>query len=445
MRVRKNNLARILVAGAVAIAIALLLSSSVEQFEMVATGSPQLLSIRQFPTEGEMCAWPSTADPELIAGLQENPNGNLFAALQQGQRGGGFTPDPATTEMTRQPTRMIRDTYPTYSYVAVDNKFDEVVLQDNNLWATRVFKRTANTPPDAPFTEPERVIEGPKTDIQFNNGIYIDPEDGEIYSVESDTGDKVVVFGRDAVGNVEPGRVLKTPHRGYALAVDEGKKELYVSVQYPPRIMVYRKGASGDEAPLRVVEGEKTGLSDVHGLAIDVNKKLMFVANWGAVSNYLVAGTGRFEMPSITVYPLDANGDVKPLRVIQGEKTQLNWPHAMSLDTNTGDLYVANDIGNSILVFHDTDQGDKAPARIIKGSKTGLSNPTGVFVDTKNKEVWAANFGNSSATCYSINANGDVAPLRTIRSAPAGYQGLKFGKVEAVAYDSKRDELLVPN
>ncbi|PYJ69454.1 MAG: hypothetical protein DME75_11095 [Verrucomicrobia bacterium] len=68
-----------------------------------------------------------------------------------------------------------------------------------------------------------------------------------------------------------------------------------------------------------------------------------------------------------------------------------------------------------------------------------------MFVDTKNKEVWVANFGNSTATCYPINANGDAAPIRTIRSAPAGYQGLKFGKVEAVAYDSKRDQLLVPN
>ena len=116
---------------------------------------------------------------------------------------------------------MIRDEYPTYSYVAVDTKFDEVVLQDNNLWATRVFRRTVNTPPGA-LTQPERVIQGAKTEVQFNNGIYIDPDDGQIYSVESDTGDKVVVFSHDAIGDVEPARVLKTPHRGYGLAVDEG-------------------------------------------------------------------------------------------------------------------------------------------------------------------------------------------------------------------------------
>jgi 6-phosphogluconolactonase (cycloisomerase 2 family) len=106
---------------------------------------------------------------------------------------------------------------------------------------------------------------------------------------------------------------------------------------------------------------------------------------------------------------------------------------------------VANDVDQSILVFRSTDQGNVAPRRIIKGNKTALSNPTGVFVDTKNKEVWAANFGNSSATVYPLNANGNVAPLRIIRSAPLGYEGLKFGKVEAVAYDTKRQEYLVPN
>jgi hypothetical protein len=86
-----------------------------------------------------------------------------------------------------------------------------------------------------------------------------------------------------------------------------------------------------------------------------------------------------------------------------------------------------------------------APYRVIKGPKTHLSYPSGVFVDAKNKEVWASNLGNSSATVYSLKANGDVAPLRTIRGAEEGKQSLKFGKTQALAYDSKRDEILVPN
>jgi hypothetical protein len=42
-------------------------------------------------------------------------------------------------------------------------------------------------------------------------------------------------------------------------------------------------------------------------------------------------------------------------------------------------------------------------------------------------------------------ANGDVAPLRIIRGAEENKQSLKFGKTEALAYDSKREQLLVPN
>jgi DNA-binding beta-propeller fold protein YncE len=117
----------------------------------------------------------------------------------------------------------------------------------------------------------------------------------------------------------------------------------------------------------------------------------------------------------------------------------------MALDPETGDLYVANDVGQSILVFHETDSGNVAPHRVIKGQKTRLSYPTGVFIDVKNKELWASNLGSSSATVYPLNANGDVAPLRTIRSAPAGKLSLRFGKTQAVAYDSKREEILVPN
>jgi len=102
-------------------------------------------------------------------------------------------------------------------------------------------------------------------------------------------------------------------------------------------------------------------------------------------------------------------------------------------------------VNSSIIVFRGTDNGDVAPARVIKGGKTGLSYPTGVFVDTKNKELWASNLGNSSVTVYPLTANGNVAPVRTIRSAPLGKTSLKFGKTQAVAYDSKREEILVPN
>ncbi len=397
---------------------------------------PQLVSVEALPASGDYC------EPGYDALPQQT---NLFDAFGETSVSAGSQESGQTTLINRPPIRTIRDQDPIYSSVAVDLNFDEVVLMDQNNWALRIFNRLDNTPPGVPRTEPKRIIQGPETEIQYNNGIYIDPKTGDIYSVETDTGDEVVVFPREANGNIKPARILKTPHRGFALAVDEEKQELYVGVQHPPQVAVYRKGASGNEKPLRSLQGESTRLSDVHGVVLDQKNKLMIVTNWGHISDSTIAGTGRFEDPSITVYPLGASGDTPPLRVIQGSLTQLNWPAQMSVDPDTGDLYVANDIGHSILAFKETDKGNVAPSRVIKGDRTHLMNPSGVFVDTKHKELWVADFGNGSAFVYPLNANGNAAPIRTIRSAPEGKVSLKFGKVEALAYDSRRDQIWVPN
>lgn len=403
--------------------------------------APRLLSVQALPESSEACEW-ETAVAESRPG--EAPR-TMLDALGPGAVYAAADEAGPTARLNAPPIRKNRDNYPIYSSVAVYLKNDEVVLQDNNLWGYNVFNRLDNTPPNVEFQKPKRSVQGDKTGIQYNNGLYIDQGNGEIYSIESDVGDAVSVFGIEADGNVRPARELVTPHRGFALGVDEERGELYASVEYPPKIAVYAKKASGRTPPLRVIEGDATRLNAAHGLAIDTQRKLLFVNNWGNESNFKVAGTGRFNPPSINVYSLDATGNAAPIRIIQGSKTQLNWPGAMSLDTRTGELYVANDVGQSILVFKETDEGDVAPSRVLTGAKTGLRNPTGVFVDTAHEELWVSNLGSSAATVYPLKASGNVAPLRTIRSRPPGTVSLSLGKTEAVAYDSRREELLVPN
>ncbi|HYR85056.1 MAG TPA: beta-propeller fold lactonase family protein [Terriglobia bacterium] len=443
MREGRDKVRPAILAGVFVIAIGIFYSYRPPAAPEPATGAAQLVSIQELPELSEMCVWePGGANSNGNGASHEN---NVFAAFQETSAYAASQEAGQTGEVTRPPLRNIRDTDPIYTAVTVDTRLDEVLLQDTNTWSIRVFNRLDNTAASAQRTEAKRVIGGEKTDVQFNSCVYVDPKNGDIYSVENDIGDSIVVFSHDANGDATPIRKLKVTHRAYSMAVDEESQELYLSVQYPPQVAVYRKMASGDEKPLRLIQGESTRLSDVHGLAIDAKNKLLFVNNWGNISDYSVPGTGRFEAPSITIYSLDANGDTAPLRIIQGSKTQLNWPGAMSLDPETGNLYVANDVNSSIIVFRETDKGDVAPARVIKGNKTGLSYPTGVFVDSKNKELWASNLGNSSVTVYPLTANGNVAPVRTIRSAPLGKASLKFGKTQAVAYDSKREEILVPN
>src|SRR5437867_3268780 len=135
------------------------------------TGYPQLVSIRQLPDNRDMCQW-SSVERSSLSKLEE---ANLFDALQE-RSVYAASQDGGTTDVTRPPVRTIADRYPIYSSVAVDPNFDEVILQDNNLWATAVFKRTDNTPPDGPLAKPQRLIKGLETDIQFNNRLYIEPK-----------------------------------------------------------------------------------------------------------------------------------------------------------------------------------------------------------------------------------------------------------------------------
>jgi hypothetical protein len=66
-------------------------------------------------------------------------------------------------------------------------------------------------------------------------------------------------------------------------------------------------------------------------------------------------------------------------------------------------------------------------------------------VDPKNGEIWVANWGDHSALAFDAGANGNAVPKRIIRSAPAGTPTPGFGNPEGLAYDSKREQLLVPN
>jgi len=382
------------------------------------------------------------------------------------------SPTRQTTVLQRAPARVIKDQYSAFSAVAVDVARNEIILEDENLSQITVYDRLESTPPRAALSEPKRIIGGRNTKIQHNCDVYVDPETGDIYSINGDITQYLTVWTRDQKGNVPASRMLETPHRTYGIAADEGTQEMFITTQHPAAVLVWRKKAEGKEAPLRVLEGDHTQLAESQGLALDTKNQLMYVSNkgaWAGLANNVgwgrlynpgsttwnisqqtrvldfVPGTGQYRDPSITVYPLKATGDTPPLRKIQGPQTRLNWPSEMALDVENQELYVTNPVTNEILVFRATDNGNVAPIRVLKGSKTSLSVPNGVFVDTKNDELLVANYGNHSATVYPRTASGDTAPIRTIRGAPANAQTPLFGNIGAITYDTKRSQLITFN
>jgi DNA-binding beta-propeller fold protein YncE len=98
-----------------------------------------------------------------------------------------------------------------------------------------------------------------------------------------------------------------------------------------------------------------------------------------------------------------------------------------------------------VLIFRRSDRGNVAPIRAIGGERTGLSGPMGVAIDSRNDEIWVTNYSDHSAVVFPRTASGNVAPKRVIRNAPIGTPSVGFGNPGAIAYDSKRDEILVPN
>jgi len=82
---------------------------------------------------------------------------------------------------------------------------------------------------------------------------------------------------------------------------------------------------------------------------------------------------------------------------------------------------------------------------VLTGPQTQILNPTGVSIDKVNDELIVANMGNHRALVFPRDADGNTAPKRVIRAAPAGKTAQQIGNPGAVAYDTKRDQILVPN
>ncbi|HEV3200633.1 MAG TPA: hypothetical protein VGZ73_22175, partial [Bryobacteraceae bacterium] len=170
-------------------------------------GTPRLVSYDRLPADDECAYMPTAAElPPLLGQIP------LRAALLQLRVGGAAPAATDPSDVTqRKPERMIRDPYAAYSAVAVDPANNEVVLTDENLFNIWVYDRSAKTPPTS-ITEPKRIIGGLNTKIEFQCGLYIDPANGDIYAVNNDTIDTLVIFSRKAVGDVAPDRELHTPH-----------------------------------------------------------------------------------------------------------------------------------------------------------------------------------------------------------------------------------------
>jgi DNA-binding beta-propeller fold protein YncE len=354
------------------------------------------------------------------------------------------------------PLRTVFDPYPTFDAVAVDPQVGRAFFTDSSLSSLLSYSTSAGGNSKG-ITESETRILGPDTGIGFIAGMDVDPERREVYAVNNDGGG-VVIFGYDQDGAVRPVRQLETPHQSWDTSISVPRNEVAVSVQQMGGIVIYRRGASDMEPPLRSIRGYATGLADPHGIDFDEDRKELVVANhgnWTELRPYSPYDPlskdppsyqpGRFEPPSIRVFEASAGGNAKPLRSIVGTRTGLNWPMGVEVDPSRDEIVVANYGDSSVRFFRRTADGDVEPVRVLKGDRTRIIGPVDVTVDAKRDELWVANYADHTALVFDRGASGDTAPKRIVRNAPEGTPSLAFTNASAAAYDTKRDALIVPN
>jgi hypothetical protein len=388
----------------------------------------------------------------IVSGPASHTPENLFPEF-----GAAYAQDPEPQGGDIIPLRQVSDPYPVFNGIAVDSDNNTVAMTDVNRKSLLSYDRAggSNT---AEITPPRRQIFGPLTNIGFVAGLVLDPKRKEILAVNNDIEDTLVALPYDAQGNAAPSRILSIPHQSWGIALNSARDEIAISVEIQQAVMIYKRDARDVQAPARYIRGPDTGLADPHGIFWNDRHNEIGVANHGNFRGLMKdtgagcepgdgddAEAGEIQSPSVTFYRGDMKGDVKPLRKIQGDRTRLDFPMGLSLDSQHDELAVANNGDNSVLVFSRTMDGNVAPIRVLSGGKTGINRPMGVAFDSMHDELWVSNFGDHSALVFDRRANGNVVPKRVIRTAPPGTPSPGFGNPQALAYDSKRQQILVPN
>lgn len=185
---------------------------------------------------------------------------------------------------------------------------------------------------------------------------------------------------------------------------NEVDDELIVPNPFANAILIFRGGANGQEAPIRVIQGPKTQLDGPDRMDVDTKHREIFVPDGN----------------SVFVYPLDANGDTAPIRVITGPDTMLA---AQSLAVDPlNNLLAVTGRDKSLLIFDRTANGNVKPLRVIKGPKTQIDRINQMAIYPEGKLLVVAMPGMQGLVepprvfvgMWSLDDDGDTAPKWTI-------------------------------
>src|SRR5438128_7286551 len=289
------------------------------------------------------------------------------ALAQEAGKTAGRTPIVLSTK----PIRVVSDSAPVLSGIAIDMQRDEVFMtNDKESAGPSVMVYPTQFQPTDRLMEPRRRLAGPKTNLALPCGVAVSPEFQEMFAVSGD-GQDINIFPLKAEGDSTPSREIHVPHASGGVSFDNKHDEIYITTEHANRISVYSRKADGDDDPLRIIQGPNTSLADPHGIYVDAERNEILVTNhgnWrktrtgeafalhgdskfafmrGSFSHSgpvepLGPSSGKFMPPSIMVFSRTADGHAVPLRTIQGPRTRLNIAVGISRDPETSQIVVAN-------------------------------------------------------------------------------------------------------
>ncbi len=254
--------------------------------------------------------------------------------------------------------------------------------------------------------------------------------------------------GGDAARRLIYGQPTKLGRNLHAIRYNESRDEFYVANPVAQAILTFRGGATGQEPPIRVIQGSKTRLEMPDTLEVD------------PVHNEIIVA----QEDEILVYPLTASGDVAPLRILHGGPKN-GWRSASGGiavdpvhnlvavagtvlgDSNMWHSPYEGDNRESLLIFDRLADGDVKPLRIIRGPHTGMHAIRQMEIQPKGgwiviSQMTSGEIPEPEGTfvgVWSINDHGDVPPRWKIDGIPSN--GMK--KPHGIALDPKHKEVVV--
>ena len=203
-----------------------------------------------------------------------------------------------------------------------------------------------------------------------------------------------------------------------AFMASTAQARIYIADQTLNQINIYATDASGNTAPTATIAGSLTALSQPFGVATDAN--FIYVANW--------ENSGLAHGNSVTIYPINARGNVAPVRTISGSNTGLYNCIGIAVDSNY--IYVVNEgtVGaplGAVTVYPLAASGNYAPVATIGGSNTGFAYPEGIAIDSSSMYITSPGGGDGGAaggslSVFPLNANGNALPTVYLANSTSG-------------------------